>query len=157
GRSPGSPRCSSSRDSAIARWTRGRATRPATAWTRSRPRWRRRLRTVVVRTERPLAQVAAQCAAVAFVVVLASVPLYVWVEPSWRGLVARAASALVLGVALLQLRRLPPDRLEADGPWSLDEARRRPRSERAVPHHFRDLASDVRAALRSRRYLQQRM
>jgi hypothetical protein len=110
---------------------------------------------VVVRTERPLAQVAAQCAAVAFVVVLASVPLYVWVEPSWRGLVARAASALVLGVALLQLRRLLTDRLEADGPWPLDEARRRPRSERAVPHHFRDLASDVRAALRSRRYFEQ--
>jgi hypothetical protein len=109
---------------------------------------------VVVRTERPLARVAAQCAAVAFVVVLASLPLYVWVEPSWRGLVARAASALVLGVALLRLRRLLTDRLESDGPWPLDEARRRPRSERAVPHHFRDLASDVRAALRSRRYFE---
>jgi hypothetical protein len=110
---------------------------------------------VAVRAERPLAQVAARCAAVAFVVALATVPLYVWVEPSWRGLVARAASALVLGVALLQLRRLLADRLEGDGPWPLDEARRRPRSASAVPHHFRDLTSDVRAAQRSRRYFEQ--
>lgn len=108
-----------------------------------------------MRAERPLTRVTARCVAVAFVVALATVPLYVWVEPSWRGLVARAASALVLGVAILQLRRLLADRLEGDGPWSLDEARRRPRAGRAVPHHFRDLASDVRAALRSRRYFEQ--
>jgi hypothetical protein len=108
-----------------------------------------------VRPDRPLARVAAHCAAVAFVVAVATVPLYVWVEPAWRGLVARAASALVLGVALLQLRRLLVDRLEGDGLWALDEARRRPRAELAVPHHFRHLASDVRAAARSRRYFEQ--
>ena len=110
---------------------------------------------MIVRADRPLAQVAAHAGAVAGVVVLATAPVYVWVEPSWRGLVARAAAALVLGIALLQLRRLLASRLDADGPWGVDEARRHPRPEPAVPHHFRNLASDVRTALRSRRYFQQ--
>jgi hypothetical protein len=108
-----------------------------------------------VRADRSLAQVAARGAAVAGVVCLVTVPVYVWAEPSWRGLVVRGAVTLVLGVALLQLRRLLAERLDADGPWALDEARRRPRPEPAVPHHLKDLASDVRAALRSRRYFEQ--
>jgi hypothetical protein len=94
------------------------------------------------------------CAALAGVVLLALVPVYVWVEPPWRPLLARAAAAFVLGVALLQLRRVLADRLEDDGAWALDEARGRRRPEPAVPHHFLGLASDVRAALRSRRYFE---
>jgi hypothetical protein len=108
-----------------------------------------------VRAERPLAQVAGRCAAVAGVVLLVTIPVYVWVEPSWRSLVARAASALVLGVALIQLRRALAERLDTDGAWVLDEARRRHRPEFPVPHHFKDLVGDVRAALRSRRYFEQ--
>jgi hypothetical protein len=107
-----------------------------------------------VRAERPLAQLAVRSAVLASVVVLATVPVYVWVEPSWRELVARAAAALALGVTLLQLRRTLAGRLEADGPWAIDEARRRRRPEPAVPHHFLGLASDVRAALRNRRYFE---
>jgi hypothetical protein len=104
--------------------------------------------------ERPLARVAARCAALAAVVLLATVPVYVYVEPSWRALVARSACAFVLGVALLQLRRALADRLEDSGGSALDAARGHRRPEPSVPHHFLDLASDVRAALRSRRYFE---
>ena len=104
--------------------------------------------------ERPLARVAVRCAVLAAAVLLATVPVYVYVEPSWRALVARLASAFVLGVALLQLRRALADRLAEGGDSALDAARGHRRPEPSVPHHFIDLASDVRAALRSRRYFE---
>jgi hypothetical protein len=104
--------------------------------------------------ERPLAHVVARCAVLAAVVLMATVPVYLYVEPWWRALVARSACAFVLGVALLQLRRALADRL-ADGDESaLDAARGHRGPEPRVPHHFLDLASDVRAALRSRRYFE---
>ena len=87
----------------------------------------------------------------AAVVLLATVPVYIYVETSWRPLVARLASAFVLGVALLQLRRAFADRLEDGGDPALDVARDRRGPEPSVPHQFVDLASHVRAALRSRR------
>jgi hypothetical protein len=108
-----------------------------------------------VRGDGALARVVGRTAVVAGVVVIAAVPVYVWVEPSWRGLVARAASALALAVTLVQLRRVLVEQLEAGGPWATDEARRRPWRESGVPHHFKNLASDVRAALRSGRYFEQ--
>jgi hypothetical protein len=104
-----------------------------------------------VRADQPLARVAARGAVLAAVVLLAAVPVYVYVEPSWRPLVARLASAVVLGVALLQLRRALADRLRDSGDSALDAARDRRDPEPSVPHHFLDLAGDVRAALRSRR------
>jgi hypothetical protein len=107
-----------------------------------------------MRVDRALARVAARCATLAGVVLLAAVPVYFYVEPTWRVLVARSASAFVLGVALLQLRRALAERLEAGGAWALDVARRARGPEPAVPHHFLGLASDVRAALRSRRYFE---
>ena len=102
--------------------------------------------------ERPLARVAARCAVLAAAVLLATVPVYVYVEPSWRAPVARSACAFVLGVALLQLRRALADLLAEGGDSALDAARGHRRPEPSVPHHFGELASDVRAALRSRRY-----
>ena len=54
--------------------------------------------------ERLLAPIAIRGAALAGVVLLAAVPVYVFVEPPWRPLVARLAVAFVLGVTLLQLR-----------------------------------------------------
>ncbi len=87
-------------------------------------------------------------------VLLATVPVYVYVEPSWRALVARSACAFVLGVALLQLRRALTDLLAEGSDSALDAARRHRRPEPSVPHHFVDLASDVRVALRSRRYFE---
>ena len=102
--------------------------------------------------DRALGRVVARSATLAGVVLLVTVPVYVYVEPSWRSLVARVACAFVLGVALLQFRRTLLDRLAARGASPLDAARGRVEPEPSVPHHFVDLASDVRTALRSRRY-----
>jgi hypothetical protein len=107
--------------------------------------------------DRPLAALAVRGAVLGGLVLLATVPVYVYVEPAWRPLVARLASGLVLGVALLQLRRAVIDRLEAPGESALDAARVRRRPEPGVPHHFLDLMSDVRTARRSRRYFDEVM
>lgn len=102
----------------------------------------------------PLARITVRCAALGGVVLLATVPVYVWVEPSWRALVARLASALVLGVTLLELRRALADRLQDSGASALDAARGRRGPEPAVPYHFLQLQGDVRAALRSRQHFE---
>jgi hypothetical protein len=107
-----------------------------------------------VHADRALASIVVRCAALAGVVGFAAVPVYVWVEPSWRTLVTRLAAAVVLGVTLLQLRRALVERLVDDGPWALDEARRHRPTEPSVPHHFLGLRGDVRAALGSRRYFE---
>lgn len=107
-----------------------------------------------MRAEGLLAPIAARCAVLGGVVLLAAVPVYVFVEPPWRALVVRLASALVLGVALLQLRRALADRLAHSGASALDEARDRRGPEPSVPYHFLDLANDVRAARRSRRHFE---
>jgi hypothetical protein len=105
-----------------------------------------------VLADRPLARIVAGCSALGAVVLLAAVPVYVWVEPSWRAFVARLAAAFVVGVALLQLRRALVEQLEAGGDSGLDAARDRRAAEPAVPYHFLDLVGDLRAAARSRRY-----
>ncbi len=102
--------------------------------------------------ERPLASIAARCAVLGGVVLLVTVPVYVWVEPSWRPLVARLASALVVGVTLLQVRRALAVRLRAGGASALDEARGRRWPEPGVPYPFLQLEGDVRAGLRSRHH-----
>ena len=104
--------------------------------------------------ERPLAAVLVRSAFLAAVVLIVTLPVYVWVEPSWRSLVARLACAFVLGVALLQLRAVLATVLEAGGASPLDAARTRPAPEPSVPYHFQDLVSDVRMALRSRSYFE---
>jgi hypothetical protein len=104
-----------------------------------------------VPADRTLAQIVGRCAVLAGIVVLAAVPVYIWVEPWWRALVARLASAFVLGIALIQLRRALAEHIEDGGPSALDAARRRRELEPGVPHHFLGLEGDVRAALRSRR------
>jgi hypothetical protein len=107
-----------------------------------------------VLAERPLLHVAVRCLSLAALVALGGTPVYVWVEPSWRPLVARLAGGLVLGVALLQLRRVVADRVEAGGVSALDAARDSRGPEPGLPHHFADLVSDVRTARRSRRYFE---
>jgi hypothetical protein len=104
-----------------------------------------------VRADRPLARVAVRSAVLAAVVLLATVPVYVYAEPSWRPLVVRVASAVVLGVALVQLRRALADRLAEGADSALETAREHRGAGPSVPHHFLELAGGVRAALRSRR------
>lgn len=103
---------------------------------------------------RSLAMIAVRCGILGGVVLLAVVPVYVYVEPEWRGLVARLASALVLGAGLLQLRRVLADRLMPFSASALDEARTRPGPEPQAPLRLLDLLDDVRAAQRSRRHFE---
>ena len=105
--------------------------------------------------ERTLAGIAVRCAVLAGVVLLAAVPVYVYVEPAWRAVVARLAAALVLGATLLQLRRALVDHLARGGASALDEARSRRGPGPGVPHHFEELVGTVRAALRSRRQFEE--
>jgi hypothetical protein len=106
-----------------------------------------------VRPERLLVPVAVRCGALGAVVLLAVVPVYVYVEPPWRPLVVRLAAALVLGAGLLQLRAAVAARL-ARGPSALDDARDRPRVAPAIPLRFQELIEDLRASRRSRRHFE---
>jgi hypothetical protein len=99
-----------------------------------------------------LLPIAIRSAALGGVVILATVPVYVFVEPPWRGLVVRLAAAVVLGVSLLQLRTALVNRVAAGGASALDDARRRLWPEPGLPLRFLDLIHDVRTALRSRRH-----
>jgi hypothetical protein len=108
-----------------------------------------------VNAERTLAGIAVRCAVFGGVVLLAAVPVYVYVEPWWRPVVARLAAALVLGTTLLQLRGALVDHLARGGASALDEARSRRGRGPGVPHHLEELVSVVRAALRSRRQFEE--
>jgi hypothetical protein len=108
-----------------------------------------------VNTERTLAGILVRSAVLGGVVLLAAVPVYVYVEPAWRPVIARLAAAFVLGATLLQLRRALVDHLARGGAWALDEARLRRGPGPAVPHHFEELVAAVRAALRSRRQFEE--
>ena len=101
-----------------------------------------------------VALIAVRCAVLAGIVLLAAVPVYVYVEPPWRGLVARLAVAFVLGVALLQLRRAAAERLSTGNASALDAARGGSAPQPLVPLRFLELRGGVRAALRSRRYFE---
>jgi hypothetical protein len=110
-----------------------------------------------MRAEPALAGIAIRWAVLGGVVLMATVPVYVFVEPPWRLLVARLATALVLGLALLRLRRTLADRLARGGASALDEAHDRPGTLPDVPYRLLELANDVRAALRSRRHFEKVM
>jgi hypothetical protein len=98
----------------------------------------------------PIPLIAARCAALAGAVLIITVPVYVWVEPSWRAVIARLGSAVVVGVTFIQLRRALTDRLEDADASPLDEARRRRTPTPDVPYHFEQLVRDVRTGIRSR-------
>ena len=107
--------------------------------------------------ERLLAPIAIRGAMLGAVVLIATVPVYVFVEPPWRPLVARLAVALVLGVALLQLRGALAARLAAGGASPLEQALARPASPPAVPLRLEELIDDVRATRRSRGHFERIM
>jgi hypothetical protein len=110
-----------------------------------------------VGAERLLAPIAIRCAVLGAVVLIATVPVYVFVEPPWRPLVARLAVAFVLGVALLQLRGAVAARLAASGASALEQALERPGSPPAVPLRLEELIDDVRATRRSRGHFERIM
>lgn len=107
--------------------------------------------------ERLLAPIAIRGAALGAVVLIATVPIYVFVEPPWRPLVARLAVAFVLGVALLQLRGAVAVRLAAGGASALEQALERPGNPPALPLRLEELIDDVRATRRSRGHFERIM
>jgi hypothetical protein len=106
-----------------------------------------------VRPDARAGGIAARYAVLVGAVLLAAVPLYVFVELPWRAVVARLASGLVLGIALLELRSALAQRLDGHDS-ALDEARVRPTPGPDVHQRFVALRGDVRAALRSRRHFE---
>ncbi len=102
----------------------------------------------------PLVPILVRCGVLTGIVLLVAVPVYVFVEPPWRGVVARLASAFVLGVALLQFRSAIADWLNSRGASGLDAARGWHPVQPVIPLRFLDLIHDVRAALRSRRHFE---
>jgi len=110
-----------------------------------------------VRAERLLAPIAIRGAALSGVVLLAVVPVYIYVEAPWRTLVARLAVAFVLGVALLQLRGAVAARLARAEPSPLEQELYRPGIPPAVPLRLEELMDDVRAARRSRGHFERIM
>ena len=89
------------------------------------------------------------------VVALVTVPIYVFVEPPLRPVVARAAVALVFAVAIFELRGTVLGALARSGRSALDDARRRGPLEPEIPQRFLALIDDVRAGVRGRRYFEQ--
>ena len=110
-----------------------------------------------MRADRLLAPIAIRCAVLGGVVLLAVVPIYVFVEAPWRPLVARVAVAFVLGVALLQLRGVIAARLAPPGSSPLEQDLARPGPMAAVPLRFEELIDDVRATRRSRGHFERIM
>jgi hypothetical protein len=110
-----------------------------------------------VSADRLLAPVVIRCAVLGGVVLLAAVPVYVFVEAPWRTLVARLAVAFVLGVALLQLRGAVAARLVRAGGSPLEQELGRPGNPPVVPLRFEELIDDVRATRRSRAHFERIM
>jgi hypothetical protein len=110
-----------------------------------------------VRAERLFTPIAIRAAALGAVVLLAALPVYVFVEPPWRALVARLAVAFVLGVALLQLRGAVAARLPGRGASPIEQALDPPVILPAVPLRFEELIDDVRATRRSRGHFERIM
>jgi hypothetical protein len=108
-----------------------------------------------MRAERRALSIAARYASLVVVVTFVTVPVYVFAEPPSRRVVARLAAALVLGIALLDLRRALVGRLARQAPSALDAARAAPPAASDVAPRLAALVADVRAAVRSRRHFEQ--
>lgn len=87
-------------------------------------------------------------------VLLATVPAYVFVAPASRALVVRLAAALVVGVALLHLRALLARRIENQGASAFDSALRPPPAEPGRAGRLVELDEQLRASLGSARYFE---
>jgi hypothetical protein len=83
-----------------------------------------------------------------------AVPIYVFVEAPWRALVVRLAAALVLGVALRELRGTLGRRLSRAGDAAQGAGSGPAVTGPDVPLRLLNLADDVRAGVRSRRHFE---
>ncbi len=79
-------------------------------------------------------------------------PLYLYVESVNRPIVVRLGAALVVGIALLRLRRLVKARLECQGPSGFDRALRQEPAARHSATLFLKLRNQVRFSVASQKY-----
>jgi hypothetical protein len=108
-----------------------------------------------VRADRDALVVAVRCAVLGGLVLLFAVPVYVYLEAPWRGLVPRLAAALVLGIVLLELRAALVQRLARHDGSALEAARAPAAAEDTTSPRLRETEAGLRAALRSRRHFEQ--
>lgn len=108
-----------------------------------------------MRADRVALVVAARCAVLGGLVLLLAVPIYVYLEAPWRGVVPRLAAALVLGIVLLEMRAALVQRLARHEASALDAARVPPIAEDATSLRLRETTASLRAARRSRRHFEQ--
>ena len=104
--------------------------------------------------ERTALQTTGRYAALVALVTFVAVPIHVYVEPPWRSPVVRTAVALVLGVALLDLRRALARRLASGPGGGGDGWRRRTWLAPGVPQAFLDAVGDLQAGTRTRRHFE---
>jgi hypothetical protein len=107
-----------------------------------------------VRADRDALVVAVRCAVLGGLVLLLTVPVYVYLEAPWRGVVPRLAAALVLGMVLLEMRAALVQRLARHEASALDAARAPAVVEDATSPRLREAAANLRAARRSRRHFE---
>ena len=73
-----------------------------------------------MRADRDALIVAVRCAVLGGIVLLLSVPVYVYLESPWRAVVPRLAAAGVLGIVLLELRAAIAQRFASHETSALD-------------------------------------
>jgi hypothetical protein len=90
--------------------------------------------------------------ALAGVVALAATPAYYYADPAGRSGVVRLALCVVLGVALLHLRRPVRARLDAQAPSAFERALERPRLRPELAPQFVKLREELQNSTASQAY-----
>ena len=89
------------------------------------------------------------------ILVLAMTPVYFYADPSHRPTVVLLGGALFLGVALIHLRNLARECLEAQPPSAFETALHRAPPEPRVAPLFVKLQNEIRFSIKSQQYFEQ--
>jgi hypothetical protein len=90
----------------------------------------------------------------AVLVAIAATPVYLWVDPAERPLVARLAVALVLGISLRSITKIFRARLEHTGPSEFERALRPTRWREQLDSRFDRLRTDLELSSKSWHYFE---
>jgi hypothetical protein len=94
----------------------------------------------------------ASCLAWSLAVIAFALPIYVWVADANQGIVVRFASALIVGIVLLQAHHRVRTNLDGEAPSPFDLARDKPGPTVRVDPQFSKLHSELEQGLANRRY-----